>query len=51
MRVKLGWVFKRQRPNGIHFYPPLNPLPRGDLSNSPLGRGRGGPVHWLTKNI
>ena len=33
-----------------HFYPPL-PLPRGELLNSPLGRGRGGFVHRLTKNI
>ncbi|KAA0248583.1 MAG: hypothetical protein DWB56_14465 [Candidatus Jettenia sp.] len=24
-----------------HFYPPLNPLPRGDFSNSPLERGKG----------
>ena len=44
--------YKRHKPNGIHFYPPLNPLPRGEFDNYPLGRGlRGGFVYCLTKNI
>ncbi|QII11720.1 hypothetical protein KsCSTR_23410 [Candidatus Kuenenia stuttgartiensis] len=34
--AKLGRAVKRQKPNGILFYPPLNPLPRGDLSNSSI---------------
>ena len=33
--------FKKQNPTTFVFYPPLNPLPRGDSSNSPLERGRG----------
>jgi len=37
--------FKRQKTNDFYFYPPLNPLPRGDLSNSPLERGRGVFIH------
>jgi len=31
------------------FYPPLNPLPSGDFSNSPLERGRGVFVNYLVK--
>src|SRR3989339_2006478 len=36
--IKLGWVLKDKNPTTI-LYPPLNPLPRGDFSNSPLERG------------
>jgi len=38
-QYKLGWVLKDKNPTT--FYPPLNPLPRGDFSNSPLERGKG----------
>jgi len=39
IHFRLWWGLKDKKP--IAFYPPLNPLPRGDFSNSPLERGRG----------
>ena len=41
--------FKRQKPNDF-FHPPLNPLPRGDFSNSHLERGKG-CVNGIRKNF
>ncbi|KAA0248772.1 MAG: hypothetical protein DWB56_12685 [Candidatus Jettenia sp.] len=46
LNVKSVWVLKGKTPNNFSFYPPLNPLPRGDFY-TPLLRGGWGCVPLL----